>query len=230
MIFLYRAKLVILSQPKTGTTALDNALSPRASLVVNSPPEMKHSGYRKFMKFVAPWIHSQTGMTRKDYEVVSVMREPIDWLGSWYRYRTREGLNKSGNDRASNYTGHVSFDQFVLDVCKPKREQPAYARMNNPCAVAQDGEESIGVDRLFPYEDMSGLYELIETRTGKSVDTRQMNVSPEMVLELSDEARSRIRKKLAFAFDLHASLKRDGTVEQRFRRTASSADEDVEEG
>src|SRR6478735_1410055 len=97
MIFLYRAKLVILSQPKTGTTALDSALASRASLAVSGPPEMKHSGYRKFMRFVAPWIQAQTGLARKDYEIVSVMREPVDWLGSWYRYRTRERLVKKQN-------------------------------------------------------------------------------------------------------------------------------------
>ena len=55
MIFLYHARLVILSQPKTGTTALDNALAPRASIVVNNPPQLKHMQYRKFMRFVAPW-------------------------------------------------------------------------------------------------------------------------------------------------------------------------------
>lgn len=226
MIFLYRAKLLILSQPKTGTTALDSALGPRASIAVNSPPEMKHTGYRKFMKFVAPWIQAQTGLARKNYEVVAVMREPIDWLGSWYRYRTREELSGGSGERAGNYTGNISFEQFVLDVCKPKGEQPSYARMNSPCGVALAGERSIGVDRLFPYEDMSGLYELIEARTGKSVETKKMNVSPAMPLELSEAAREKIAGKFAFAFDVHASLKKDGTVEPRFRR----ADDGEEDG
>ncbi|MDB5526297.1 MAG: gamma-glutamyl kinase [Rhizobium sp.] len=229
MIFLYRAKLLILSQPKTGTTALDNALAHRASIVVNSPPEMKHLAYRKFMKFVAPWIRAQTGLTRKQYEVVSVMREPIDWLGSWYRYRTRERLNNPDADRPGNYTGNVSFDQFILDVCKPKREQPSYAHINSPCSVALNGEDSVGIDRIFPYEDMSGLYELIEERTGKSVDTKQMNVSPEMKLEISDEARARIKEKLAFAFELHGSLRKDGFVDSRFRLKGNNDEGDAED-
>lgn len=228
MIFLYRAKLVILSQPKTGTTALDSALAPRASVAVNGPPELKHMSYRKFMKFIAPWIESQTGLARRDYDVVSVMREPVDWLGSWYRYRTREGLNNRGSKRAANYTGNVSFSQFVLGVCKPKREQPNYARINSPCSVALNGENSIGVDRIYPYEDLSGFYEMIEERSGKSVDTKQMNASPEMKLELSDEARAKIREKLAFAFDLHGLLRRDGEIDPRFRLKGDKDEEGAE--
>jgi hypothetical protein len=228
MIFLYRAKLVILSQPKTGTTALDNALASRASLAVSGPPEMKHAGYRKFMKFVAPWIEAQTGLARKDYEIVSVMREPIDWLGSWYRYRTRERLSKKKNGRAGNYTGHVSFDQFAMDVAKPKGQQPAYARLGSPCGVALDGKDNIGIDRIFPYEDLSGLYELIEERTERPVETAQMNVSPEMDLTLSDEARAKIHEKYAFAFKLHASLKRDGTIDPTYRHPAGDGDDGEE--
>ena len=78
MIFLYHARLVILSQPKTGTTALDNALSPRASIAVNNPPAMKHMHYSDFMASIAPWIQERTGLARKEYDVVSVMREPLD--------------------------------------------------------------------------------------------------------------------------------------------------------
>src|SRR6478735_6787005 len=113
MIFLHKARLVILSQPKTGTTALEAVLSPRASISVSKPPELKHMSYRGFMTFVAPLIEATTGLDRSDYEVVSVMREPVDWLGSWYRYRTRDELKKPDNPRSVNFTGHLSFDDFV---------------------------------------------------------------------------------------------------------------------
>lgn len=220
MIFLYQARLAILSQPKTGTTALDSALASRASIAVARPPDMKHINYRGFVKFVAPWIQAQTGLARKDYEIVSVMREPIDWLGSWYRFRTRER-----NDRKGNYTGEISFDQFITDVAKPKGMRPFHARLGSPCGVALNGKESIGVDRIFPYEDLSGLYQLIEERTEEPVETTQMRVSPEMELTLSDEARAAIEKRLAFALRLHASLRRDGAIDPQFRHAGAEADE-----
>jgi hypothetical protein len=224
MIFLYAARLVILSQPKTGTTALDHALAPRASISVNNPPAMKHVPYHKFMTFVAPWLQAQTGLARSQYDVVSVMREPIDWLGSWYRYRTREQLKETTNrKRRGNYTGNVTFDEFVQEVLKPKSERATYAGLGSPCGVALNSDGGVGCDRIFPYEDLSGLHELIEERSKNPVYLKLMNVSPVGDITLSDETRERLKTAWQFAFDLHGSLTRDGKIEPRFH-AAGDAD------
>ena len=227
MIFLYHARLVILSQPKTGTTALDNALSPRSSIVINNPPPLKHMQYHKFMKFVAPWIEAQVGLGRSDYEVVSVMREPIDWLGSWYRYRTRDALKDGNKKKRVNYSGHVTFEEFVQEALKPKPERQSYAHLGNPCGVALNDNGSIGCDRIYPYEDLSGLYELIEERTKKPLELAKLNVSPEGDMTLSDETRARLAAHWAFAFQLHGSLKRDGSLDAQLTGGAGEVDEDA---
>lgn len=227
MIFLYSARLVILSQPKTGTTALDRALGERASIAVNNPPQLKHIQYHKFMRFMAPLILGQTGLERKDYDVISVMREPADWLGSWYRYRSRETLkeSKKGKKR-DNYTGDVSFDDFVREIFKPKAERQSFANLGSPCGVALDWDGSVGCDMVFPYEDLSGLYEMIEMRTRKPVELSKLNVSPEGDVTLSDETRALLRAHWSFAFDLHGSLNAGGGVDERFRHPQKDGDED----
>lgn len=231
MIFLYRPRLVILSQPKTGTTALEKALAPRASMAINGPPEMKHMSYRGFMAMMAPIIESQAGLKRSDYLVIATMREPIDWLGSWYRYRTRELLKDADNPRSKNYTGNISFDDFARDVCQPRGQQPDYAQIRTPSWVSLAHTESIGVDRLFPYEDLSGLHNLIEERSGKPIETKQLNVSPQLDISLSEDLKGLLSKTFAFEFELHASLTRDGTVEQRFRRVRNGFEiEDLSPG
>jgi hypothetical protein len=217
MIFLHKARLVILSQPKTGTTALEAALSPRASISASKPPELKHMSYRGFLKFVAPLIEAQAGLDRSEYEVVAVMREPVDWIGSWYRYRTRDELKKPGNPRAVNFTGNMSFDDFVRDICQPATEQPQHARIKTPSWIALDGPGSIGVDRLFSYEALDIFYDYIVDRTGKPIETRTANVSPKMELSLLPESREKLRQHFAFEFDLHGALAGDGQVPDRFR-------------
>jgi len=230
MIFLYHARLVILSQPKTGTTALDNALAPRASIVINNPPPMKHMQYHKFMQFVAPWIKAQVGLDRADYEVVSVMREPVDWVGSWYRYRTRDALKGGGGKKQrGNYAGNVSFEEFVHEVLKPKAERQSFAYLGSPCSVALDENGGVGCDRIYPYEDLSGLYELIEARTKKPVELSQMNVSPAGDTTVSDETRAKLRAQWSFAFDLHDSLKRDGSLDPRFKAAGQVQESDEDE-
>jgi len=232
MIFLHKAKLVILSQPKTGTTALEAALSARASIVANKPPELKHMSYRGFMKHVAPLIEAQSGLDRSDYEVIAVMREPVDWLGSWYRYRTRDELRKPGNPRAVNFTGDMRFDDFVRDVCRPAWEQPPHARIKTPSWVALSGTGTIGVDRLFSYEALDRLHDFITDRTGKPIETSTANVSPKMELTLEPETRERLKQHFAFEFDLYGTLADDGAVPVRFRATnaPSSEDEDLSPG
>ena len=231
MIFLHKARLVILSQPKTGTTALEAALSARASIVANKPPELKHMSYRGFMKYVAPLIEVQTGLDRSDYEVVAVMREPVDWLGSWYRYRTRDELKKPGNPRGVNFTGNMSFDDFVRDICLPASEQPPHAQIKTPSWVALSGTGSIGIDRLFAYEALDAFYDFITDRTGKPIETGTTNVSPKMELTLRPENRERLKQHFAFEFDLYGALATDGTIPERFRSKGSvSSDEDLSPG
>jgi hypothetical protein len=217
MIYLHQARLVILSQPKTGTTALDNALFGRASMAISNPPAFKHMQYHKFMKFVAPMLKAQANLDRSDYEVVSVMREPVDWLGSWYRYRTRDALKDGNKKQRGNYTGNVSFETFVQEVLKPKTERQSFAQIGSPCGVALKGNGGIGCDRIFPYENLSGLYALIEERTKKPLDIAKMNVSPQGDISLSEETHAALKAEWAHAFDLHGSLVAEGTIAERFR-------------
>lgn len=222
MIFLHKARLVILSQPKTGTTALEAVLSPRASISVSKPPELKHMSYRGFMKFVAPLIEAQTGLDRSDYEVAAVMREPVDWLGSWYRYRTRDELKKPDNPRSVNFTGNMSFDDFVRDVCQPDAQQPQHARIKTPSWVALAGGDTIGVDRLFPYEALDSFFDYIIERTGKPIETKAANVSPKMDLSLAPETEEHLRARFAFEFALHGALTKGGHVPERFLASTDS--------
>lgn len=227
MIFLHKARLLILSQPKTGTTALETALTPRASIVVSKPPELKHISYRGFLKFVAPLIEAQTGLRRGDYEVVAVMREPRDWLGSWYRYRTRDELKNPQNPRSVNFTGNMSFDDFVCDVCRPSGEQPQHARIKTPSWVALAAAGAIGIDRLFAYESLDAFYDFVTEKTGKPIEAKTANVSPKMELSLSADTEATLREHFAFEFELHGSLSSDGSIPERFRGPISAESMDL---
>ena len=66
------------------------------------------------------------------HDVVSVMREPIDWLGSWYRYRTRDARKDPAHRNSANYTGNVRFEEFVRAVILPRHEKPKRAMIKTP--------------------------------------------------------------------------------------------------
>src|SRR6056297_3236221 len=113
MLVFSSAKLVFLSVPKTGTTAYEEALLPLASMVVRNPPELKHSPVYRYNRFFRPALEKFVG---PDLTVLAVMREPLDWLGSWYRYKRRpfmEGKDGSTHD--------ISFDAFVAAYLQGNR-------------------------------------------------------------------------------------------------------------
>ena len=55
MLVFYKERLAFLSVPKTGTTAYESALRPRADIVISEPPLLKHAPvyrYNRFLMFV----------------------------------------------------------------------------------------------------------------------------------------------------------------------------------
>ena len=79
MLVFSKAKLVILSVPKTGTTAIEAALAPIADIAVTNPPDLKHAPVYRYNRFFRPMVEKFIGT---DVDVAAVIREPVSWLGS----------------------------------------------------------------------------------------------------------------------------------------------------
>jgi hypothetical protein len=195
MLF-YKARLVVLSVPKTGTTALQDALRPMADMVISDPPELKHAPVYRYNRWIRPMFDK---VCDAKLEVAAVMREPIDWLGSWYRFRQRPDLN---GKPAS--TREVSFDDFVRDYCRGNR--PAYANVGSQAKFLEAQPNGCKVDHLFRYENRHAFQDFLSHRLGVSVETQQRNVSPKVELTLSEKTETILRRKCAVEFDLYNSI------------------------
>ncbi len=220
MLIFWQARLVVLSQQKTGTSALIHALSSRADMFIKQPSALRHMKYAEFCNFICPMFQKKVGAGREAFEVISVMREPLDWVGSWYRFRARSELADTSHPRHAEYTGAMSFDQFVWDICARRtKPTPMHAAISTPLGVAVSPDGLLEIDRLFPYEDMSGLHALLEKITGEPLKTIPVNVSPTIALTLSEEPRLALQKLYQNEIELHASLDASGRIDPRFRTT-----------
>ncbi|MCG3267625.1 sulfotransferase family 2 domain-containing protein [Yoonia sp. I 8.24] len=191
MLVFSKEQLVILAVPKTGTTAISAVLAPRASMVLRSPPAMKHTPMRRYHRFLRPFVEQSLGGTP---EIMAIVRNPIDWLGSWYRYRSREALQ--GHE---NSTIDVSFDDFVLEYCKGT---PApFAALGSQSKFVRLNDGQIGVDHLFKYEAQDKIRMFLEDRLGGVIDLPRKNVSPRMELALSPEVSARLHAKRPEEFE-----------------------------
>lgn len=196
MLVFYKERLAFLSVPKTGSTAYQTALAARADMVVSDPPELKHASLYRFDRFFRPMFAK---VCNAELETLAVVREPVSWLGSWYRYRQRPFLAGKPNS-----TQGISFDQFVLDYLKGKK--PAYANVGSQANFLKPHPQGGPATYLFRYEDPALLDDFLFQRIGLRPETQRENVSPERPLELSGKTERRLRKKCAEDFALYDSI------------------------
>lgn len=198
MLVFWKENLVLLAVPKTGSTALEGALAPRASLVLRDPPEIKHAPCYRYKRFLKP-LFKQVG--NQNPELMAVVRNPIDWLGSWYRYRTRADLIGHQNS-----THDISFDEFVREYCKGTPAPFANVGSQARFLTINDGE--IGAQHLFQYEQWDKVIGFLEKRLDVGITLKQKNVSPKMDLTLSTQVEAKLREKRAAEFDVWGLAKR----------------------
>ena len=197
MLVFWKEKLVILSVPKTGTTALHAAYSDRADIVVRNPPELKHAPLYRYNRFFRPMF--ERACKEENMETLAVMREPISWLGSWWRYRQREFL-----DGKPTSTKGISFDEFV--DAYTRGDKPTYANVGSQAKFLEKRPNGTEVNHLYRYEDQEGLMAFLEQRLGSRPDLPRLNISTSTELRLSPNVETKLRRKCFEEFELYASI------------------------
>ncbi|WP_313348932.1 gamma-glutamyl kinase [Paracoccus sp. (in: a-proteobacteria)] len=193
MLIFLQPRIVLLSVPKTGTTALEQALTAQAEIAFRTRPEIKHLNLRQYLNRIRPLL---TPLGEPKFETVAVIREPLDWLRSWYRFRTRDDLIGHPNS-----TAKVSFECFVQDYLRPGR-RPAYARLGRQSEFLTDNDGKIAVDHVFRYEAMPALTEFLADRLGTPIKLRRSNISPAAHTDLPPQAEARLREALTTDYDI----------------------------
>ncbi len=196
MLVFHKERLAFLAIPKTGTTAYHAALSQRADMVVSHPTGLKHASVSRYSRFFRPMFANVGGA---EMELLAVMREPISWLGSWYRYRQRDYLRDSERS-----TRGMSFDEFVLAYMRGNR--PAFAEVGSQAKFLRAHPNGTAITHLFRYEELPRLDRFLEERLGIELQLTRENVSPEMVLDLSPEVERKYRRKCQEEFQLYESI------------------------
>jgi len=192
MLVFWKQKLVFLAVPKTGTSAYEAALTPVASMIVNDPPELKHAPVYRYNRFFRP-MFDKVGSEHMD--IMAVIREPVSWLGSWYRYRQRSFL-----DGRPTSTKGISFDAFCQAYATGDR--PPFANVGSQAKFIEPRPNGVSVTHLFKYENQAGLIGFLEERLGVTLDLPRTNVSPRRDLELSAQTEEKLRRKCAGDFDV----------------------------
>lgn len=196
MLVFFKERLAYLAVPKTGTTALERALHRKASAVLRDPPGLKHTNARGYER---RWRGLFERGDLPAVQTVAVMREPVSWLGSWYRYRQRPEL--SGH---KNSTQGVSFDAFIEGYLS--KSQPPYAEIGAQSRFLTDENDDLLVNHLFRYEDMTPFLAFLQDRLGVEVELQRVNTSLEAELSLSPDLQSELERRRHLDFQIYEAL------------------------
>lgn len=196
MLIFWDQRLVFLATPKAGSSAVEAALESLAAVTMPRPAPLKHMTASAFRTHLAPYLESVTG-TR--FTTVALMREPISWLRSWYRFRLRDDFE----DPTHPMQGR-SFEAFIHDYMA--QTPPAHARLGTQgdYLLGTDGRPAI--DQIFRYENIEGFVHFLEDRLDCAITLPRVNVPPAVDVALSPSTEVQLRSVLERDFTLYNRL------------------------
>ena len=195
MLYFHNQKLVLFATPKTGSTALEKALAPFADIVLQGDPRIKHCTFQRYKWRMEKFIQ----IFEDDVpQTAALIRDPLDWLGSWFRFRQGHWLE--GTVRS---TRGLSFDQFVEGYLSER--QPAFAAVGQQAKFLTHPKTGETVDHLYRYEAMPEFVAFLEARLGKKIVLERINVSLDRQISLAPALQQRLEHFCAEDYTLHAS-------------------------
>ncbi len=206
MILAPRHGFVFLAMPRAASSSLERAFKPYAQLMQAARnPRLKHTNYGEFQRFLEPWLEAK-GFPRESYEVVCAFREPVDWLGSWWRYRSREEISDPSHWNHKNYAGHVSFGEFARAYVDDSAQ---FARIEDPAGVRRPSEfvrpEPGGaeIDRVFRQDRLDLLVDFLRGKVGEEVEMQVRNASPRRPASMSEACERELREFFAPEYGIY---------------------------
>ncbi len=197
MMAMAHAGFAFLAMTKTGSTALEAAFYDHAQLTARRPPPMKHVSARSFDRLFVP-VLAKYGFPRESYEVACIVREPVDWVLSWYRYRSRVGARTN-----PTYTGDLSFDAFADQVLSGE------VVLGTTHRFVHDGRgDRMLVDRMYRYDNLAGAAAWMSDCLGIAVpDIPTVNTSPERDVTVTPVTRRRLEEHFAADVTLYEAAR-----------------------
>ena len=196
MLISKRPPIVFFAVPKTASVSIETAFAPHFDMVMSKHPSLKHMNVRIYEASLANFV---TRRVAKSPVRIAVMREPFDWILSWYRYRARPE-----NDGAENSSKGVSADEFIRSYIS---DDPApWAQVGSQYTFVTNKHDELGVDRLYRFDDLPRLAGFLNKRLGQNVSLGRINISPQIGDDVSEETKRAYRDFASKDFDLFESL------------------------
>ena len=205
MLILGVQRLVVFETPKTGSLALRAMLAPYTlPLSDEAARHIGHHGY--LLKHAAPLAQAFGG----PLETVAVVREPLERMQSWYRYRMRPQVA-----HLPVSTRGMSFEAFLRAYLDGRK--PEIANVGRQDRFVGWAGRAARVDHVFDYLRLDLLEAFFSARTGDALELPLRNLSPlndTVNYRLSDALLARYRAENAEEFALYEAVSAQGYLKR----------------
>lgn len=196
MLIFFDRRLVFLATPKAGSTAVEAALDSLASVAVERPAILKHIDIGGFDRHIRPWLEDVADGDA--FTTVALMREPVDWLRSWYRFRLRDDAEDPDHAMRG-----LSFEDFARAWLDPRSPDVTHVGRQSDFLTGPGGAR---VDRIFRYEEIETFTHFLEDRLDCVISLPRVNVPPSVDVALNPATEAALRAALAADIALYTSL------------------------
>lgn len=210
MLVSTRYKFVFLSNQKCASSSLVRSLSQFGDVLLETDHRLRHTSYSEYQQYILPLLIKKVGEEVEDYKIYCLFREPLDWLFSWYRFRTRKEIAHDTAPDHWEYTGGMTWTAFLDEALKRKPAQFANVGCQHEFVEGTDG--SLKGLTLFRYDDLNRFLDCMIDRVGREFEVYNWNVSPQVASSPSEADYERCRAGLAADYRIYDSIPDGGKV------------------
>lgn len=198
-----------LCTPKCASTSIEKAIKNLCGVQFSGHRKLKHLNARTYAEKVRP-IHQQL-LPSIAIESFCLIRDPLDWMQSWYRYRSRRTLKNPNHPSHKHYTGNISYSEFIESYMAEGNRRP-YAKIRTQYDFVRLDNGTVGVDHIFPMDRMDLVIDFIEAKTSRKIALPRLNRSPKKrsALTLDEKLEKQLCDYLANDIALYNLAKEQG--------------------
>ncbi|MFA3920784.1 hypothetical protein [Ruegeria hyattellae] len=207
-------RFVFAASTKTASTSLEQVLKPHADIFRSGSAQRKHIGLPEIFP-TYDFLFSQPGYGPDSFFKFGVMRDPFDWINSWYRYRL-------GNKVESPLPEGMSFADFWALKDWNILRGDGRKHLQRDMFLGSDGQ--LMADVIIPYDRLDDMFRDICAELEMPAGLPRANVSRiRETQSLPDGLEEEIRAFYADDYKLYAELdaiNAEGMVRLRADRRA----------
>lgn len=168
MLISTSKQFIFAANTKTASTSIEHILAPHSEIVCDDNSAVKHMSLANALKEFGP-ILSETEGGAEGYFKFGVIRDPIEWIGSWFRYRTSNNVS-APLDKELDF--RAFWQRADWNILHPDGSGK-YLQQDIFC----DAGGRILADVILPYGGLSSMFAEICELMGINGDLPRKNVS-----------------------------------------------------